>query len=164
MLGFWVSASLAAVPDKSKAAVPGTKATKPVPTKPPESPVVPSELSADHLVVAEKVILGTVSCELGSKVHVKADKHPGRFIVELGREKFRMEPALTTTGAVRLEAPSTGAVWLQLGNKSMLLHTRLGKRLADSCVNEHQSVVASAMEKSKPANLLEDEAPSNPGK
>ena len=164
LLGLLPRLGLAAVPEKPKAAAPGSKLKQSVPAKAPETPVVPAELSADHLVVAEKVVLGLVSCELGSKVHVKADKHPGRFIVELGREKFRMEPTLTTTGAVRLEDPATGAVWLQLGNKSMLLHTRHGNRLSDSCVNEHQSVVASAMEKSKPVSLLEDEVPSNSGK
>ena len=136
-----------------------TRPLKPRPTKVVSAPVVPAELSADHHLVAQRVVVGLVPCELGAKVHVKSDKHPSRFIVELGRQSFRMEPALTTTGAVRLEDPTTGTVWLQLGNKSMLLNTKVGKRLADSCVNPQQLEVANALEQNKPLGLLENDLP-----
>ena len=136
--------------------------SKPVPPVPLPVPVVLTELPPELLLVAEKVVLGTVPCELGASVMVKQDTSPGRFVLELGRQTFRMEPTLTSTGAIRLEDPSSGAVWLQLGNKSMLLNQRLGKRLADACVNLHQQAIALAMEHSKTPGLLDDEPPAPP--
>jgi hypothetical protein len=156
------SSAVAAVPETARSSSVNRKSVKAAGSKP--APLVLEDLSAGHLAVAEKVILGTVSCELGAKVHVKSDTNPGRFVVNLGRQSFRMEPTLTTTGAVRLEDPSSGAVWLQLGNKSMLLNTRLGKRLADSCINEQQGVVASAMEQNKTPGLLDELPPSALGR
>jgi hypothetical protein len=158
-LAIWTDA-WAALPEGTKPSVP---ARKPVAKAPVSKPEVPTpmklvELSPDLLLVSEKVVLGAVPCELGAKVVVKQDTSPGRFLLELGRQTFRMEPTLTTTGAIRLEDPISGVVWLQLGNKSMLLNQRIGKRLADSCINLHQSVIASAMEKTKSPGLLDDEA------
>lgn len=161
----------AAVPEATKPATavrkpvkkaPVSKPVPPVPPVPPPAPVVLTELSPELLLVAEKVVLGTVPCELGAYVMVKQDASPGRFVLELGRQTFRMEPTLTSTGAIRLEDPSSGAVWLQLGNKSMLLNQRLGKRLADACVNLHQEAIALAMEHSKTPGLLDDEPPAPP--
>ncbi len=151
----------AAVPDATKPSTPVRKPVKkaPIVKKAPLAPVVLSELSPEQMMVAEKVVLGTVPCELGAKVVVKQDSNAGRFLLELGRQTFRMEPTLTTTGAIRLEDTANGVVWLQLGNKSMLLNQRMGKRLADACVNLHQAAIATAMEHSKAPGLLEDEPP-----
>ena len=155
------TATFAAVPEAVKTDTPMRKsvkkapANKPVPPPPP-APVVLPELSPELLLVAEKVVLGTVPCELGAKVVVKQDSSPGRFLLEHGRQSFRMEPTLTTTGAIRLEDTGTGVVWLQLGNKSMLLNQRIGKRLADACVNLHQAAIAKALEQSKSPGLLDD--------
>ena len=165
-----LSAAVDAVPATTKAAAPVRKpakkvpAVKPAPPEPelPPAPTVLAELSPELLMVAEKVVLGAVPCELGAKVVVKQDISPGRFLLELGRQTFRMEPTLTSTGAIRLEDVSSGAVWLQLGNKSMLLNQRLGKRLADACVNLHQEAIAIAMERSKMPGLLDDEPPAPP--
>ena len=162
-----LTAAVAATPDTKKAAPSARKPVKKAPvTKPappvPLAPVVLPELSPELLLVAENVVLGAVPCELGAKVVVKQDSNPGRFLLELGRQTFRMEPTLTTTGAIRLEDNSTGVVWLQLGNKSMLLNQRLGKRLADACVNLHQAAIATAMEHSKAPGLLDDQPPASP--
>ena len=159
-----LTAAMAAVPDATKAASPVRKPAKKLPAlKPvPPPPAALPELSPELMLVAEKVVLGTVPCELGAKVVVKQDSSPGRFLLELGRQSFRMEPTLTTTGAIRLEDPATGVVWLQLGNKSMLLNQRLGKRLADACVNLHQAAIATAMEQSKAPGLLDDAPPTPP--
>lgn len=160
-----LTAAVSAVPESTKAAAPVRKPVKKAPASkpvPPPAPAVLPELSPQLLLVAEKVVLGSVPCELGAKVVVKQDNNPGRFVLELGRQTFRMEPTLTTTGAIRLEDPTTGVVWLQLGNKSMLLNQRLGKRLADACVNLHQEAIAKAMEHSKAPGLLDDETPAPP--
>lgn len=120
----------------------------------PVEPVVP--LSADHLAVAQRVVLGQVPCELGAHVVVTAHETvPGRFVLEHGRQKFQMVPVLTSTGAIRLEDVASGAVWLQLANKSMLMDQKQGRRLADACMNAEQVAVADAMARSPAPNLLE---------
>ena len=60
-------------------------------------------------------------------------KREGFFIVRTGVHRFRMHPVESRTGAIRLEDPERGAMWLQLGNKSMLMSQKLGQRLADEC-------------------------------
>jgi hypothetical protein len=113
-------------------------------------------LNAAELSIAERVEVGAVKCELGNSVEVVADpKKPGYFDVHGKKFHFRMAPVVTTTGAIRLEDPKAGAVWLQLANKSMLMSQKLGSRLADACVTPAQALVVVAMEKSPPPNLLE---------
>ena len=43
-----------------------------------------------------------------------------------GIQRFRMHPVESRTGAIRLEDPRAGAMWLQLGNKSMLMSQKHG--------------------------------------
>jgi len=113
-------------------------------------------LSDAHLALAQRVVLGKVPCELGAHVVVSAHQSaPGRFVLEHGRQKFYMVPVLTSTGAIRLEDVGSGAVWLQLANKSMLMDQKQGRRLADACMNAEQVVVADAMARSPAPNLLE---------
>lgn len=118
--------------------------------------LVYTELSAAQLAVAGKVALGKIPCELAAHVSITPNpQSAGRFILELGREKHFMEPVLTSTGAVRLEDEKSGAVWLQLANKSMLMNQKQGKRLADDCMNADQLRVAHAMERSPQPGLLD---------
>lgn len=113
-------------------------------------------LSEAQLAVADKVVVGKIPCELATHVTITPDSRTaGRFILEIGRAKHVMVPVPTSTGAVRLEEAKSGAVWLQLANKSMLMNQKLGKRLADACMNADQLRVAQAMERSPAPNLLE---------
>jgi hypothetical protein len=113
-------------------------------------------LSDDQMRVAERVAVGKIPCELSNHVVVTADQRvAGHFTLEMGRQKFHMVPVTTSTGAIRLEDEATGAVWLQLANKSMLMNQKLGKRLADACVTPEQLVVAQAMERSPGPQLLD---------
>jgi hypothetical protein len=59
------------------------------------------------------------------------------------------------TGAIRLEDPRAGAMWLQLGNKSMLMSQKMGRRLADECMNPAQAAVNEALKKNPMPSLLE---------
>ena len=112
-------------------------------------------LTPEEMAIAERVYVGKVPCELGQFVSLSADnKMPGYFDVAIKNYKFHMFPVITSTGAIRLEDHRNGAVWLQLGNKSMLMSQKLGIRLADACVTPQQAVVAAAMEKAPPPNLL----------
>jgi hypothetical protein len=159
LLGGALSMSALAV----SAAPQGSVKTKPSVAKPARKALVPpvevvvyTALSAAQLAVADKVALGKIPCELAAHVSIVPNpQSAGRFILELGREKHFMEPVLTSTGAVRLEDEKSGAVWLQLANKSMLMNQKQGKRLADDCMNANQLRVAQAMERSPQPGLLD---------
>ena len=105
-------------------------------------------LSPDELAMAKRVYVGQMACELGASVNVTSDPQaPGHFHLEGKGFRFHMAPVLTSTGAVRLEDPRAGAVWLQLGNKSMLMNQRKGERIADDCKTSQQNDVAEAMKR-----------------
>lgn len=113
-------------------------------------------LSPEELAIAERVHVGRIACELGQHVSVTADASaPGRFTVEGKGFKYRMSPVATTTGAIRLEDPRGGAVWLQIANKSMLMDQKRGQRLADECMSPEQIVVAEALKKNPAPSVLE---------
>jgi hypothetical protein len=96
---------------------------------------------------------------LGAFVTLTADsKSPGYFDVQLKNLKYRMFPVETSTGAIRLEDKLAGAVWLQLGNKSMLMNQKLGQRLADDCKSPDQALMAEMLIKNPVPSILEPTA------
>ena len=113
------------------------------------------KLSDADLEVAKKVYTGDIPCELGATVHITPHKREGFFIVRAGVQRFRMHPVESRTGAIRLEDPVAGAMWLQLGNKSMLMSQKMGKRLADDCMNPAQAAVNEALKQNPMPSLLE---------
>lgn len=143
------------------AAGPVAKAKRPAKLKavaalPAAPETQPAALTPEDLAVAQRVTLGTVPCELGAQVRISAHQTwAGRFVLEHGRQKYQMAPVPTSTGAVRLEDPVSGAVWLQLANKSMLMDQKQGRRLADACMNADQMVVAEALLRTPAPSLLE---------
>lgn len=110
------------------------------------------KLNAAELEVAKRVYTGEIKCELGAHVKVTPRRRAGYFLVSHGINRFVMHPVESKTGAIRLEDPVRGALWLQLGNKSMLMNQKEGKRLADECASPEQLDFAKNM---KPVNLLE---------
>jgi len=117
----------------------------------PETPLTEAELA-----IVPRIELGSVPCEFGAVVIVKADPQaPGYFDLQLKNLKFHMSPVETSTGAIRLEDRKAGAVWLQLSNKSMLMNQKLGQRLADACMSASQVAVAAALEKTPAQSLLD---------
>lgn len=146
---------------RSETAKPANKA-KPSPIKvamhapvqhQPSAAVV---LSPEQLSIADKVLIGKINCELAVVVTMTPDvQSPGRFFLQIGNKRHVMEPVVTSTGAVRLEEESSGAVWLQLGNKSMLMNQKEGKRMADECMNPDQLLVAQALERNPQPGLLD---------
>jgi hypothetical protein len=113
-------------------------------------------LSEQDLKVAETILTGTIKCELGASVTIEADpKKPGFFTLTHAGVKYRLHPVNSRTGAVRLEDPVREAMWLQLGNKSMLMSQKLGLRLADECQAAKQVEVAEDMKKNPPKSLFE---------
>ena len=116
------------------------------------------KLSDAELAIAKTVQTGEIHCELGQKVSIKPMKREGFFFVSRGINHFIMHPVESRTGAIRLEDPARGAMWLQLGNKSMLMNQKEGKRLADECQSPEQVQFAQEMKNRPPVNLL-DSAP-----
>jgi hypothetical protein len=113
-------------------------------------------LTPQELAIAERIHLGTLPCELGASVTVASDPAvPGYFNVQGKSFKYRMQPVMTSTGAIRLEDRKAGAVWLQLANKSMLMNQKAGQRMADECMSPAQMEVAQAMKTSTAPGLLD---------
>lgn len=113
------------------------------------------DLSEAELEIARQVHVGTMACELGASVTVTPLKREGFFLVSAKGQRFRMHPTESRTGAIRLEDPRRGAMWLQLGNKSMLMSQKLGQRLADECQSPAQAAVAEHLKTNPLPNLLE---------
>ena len=158
-----------AAPAKPKAA-PAKAAAKPVSKReavelstPLEENDPSDKLTPAELEIAKRVSVGDIPCELGAKVVIKARKREGYFLVSHGINRFVMHPVESRTGAIRLEDPARGALFLQIANKSMLMNQKEGKRLADECQSPEQAKFAEEM-KSRPAiNILEPApAPATP--
>lgn len=112
-------------------------------------------LSEELLAIAQRVFTGRIPCELGHNIALLPDPAaPGYFTITTGKERYRLAPVPTTTGAIRLEDKARGGVWLQLANKSMLLDEKNGKRLADECLSPAQKQVAEAMKIAPPPSVL----------
>ncbi|MFC6284397.1 MULTISPECIES: hypothetical protein [Polaromonas] len=117
-------------------------------------------LTPEELAISERVYIGQLPCELGATVTLVADaKAPGYFDVHGKNFKYRMFPVPTTTNTVRLEDRKAGAVWLQMGNKSMLMSQKLGTRLADECMSPAQMAVAEAIKLNPPVSVLDAPKP-----
>lgn len=113
-------------------------------------------LTDADLEVAKRIHTGKIQCELGADVTVTADeKKPGFFNVSTKGARYRMHPVESRTGAIRLEDGRAGAMWLQLGNKSMLMNQKQGLRLADECQAPQQTAFADEMKKNPPKSLFE---------
>ena len=77
-------------------------------------------ISDAQLGVAARVLTGAADCEFNQQVSVlPVDGQPGWFTLSHQGRRYRLLPRETSTGAVRLEGPSTGIVWLQIPAKSI---------------------------------------------
>ena len=119
------------------------------------------DLDDKALAVAEQVHTGRIVCEMGNVVQITPDaQNRGVFLLQMGKHRFHLSPVPSATGAIRLEDAKAGAMWLQLANKSMLMNSKLGQRMADECQSPAQVAVAEAMKKGPVFNLLDGPAPS----
>ncbi len=121
-------------------------------------------LSPEDLEVAKRVHIGTFPCELGASVTITpSDKRPGFFVVRSGLMRFRMHPVGSRTGAIRLEDGRAGAMWLQLGNKSMLMSQKIGQRIADECMSPDQATFAEELKRNPRPSILDALPPETAG-
>lgn len=117
-------------------------------------------LTPADLELAKRVFVGVIPCELGANVTITpSEKRAGFFLVQTRTAKFRMHPVESRTGAIRLEDPRAGAMWLQLGNKSMLMSQKLGQRLADECMAPDQAVMAADLKMNPVPSILDEPKP-----
>jgi hypothetical protein len=112
-------------------------------------------LTDDLLAVAAQVHTGSMVCEESTVKIAPIPTAQGYFDVHMGKHHYLMAPVASQTGAIRLEDTAHGAVWIQLANKSMLMNQKVGRRMADDCQSPAQMVVAEAMAKMPPINILE---------
>lgn len=117
------------------------------------------KLSDADLEVAKQVHVGDIPCELGASVKVRAARRDGLFVVTTTGYRFLMHPVESRTGAIRLEDPKRGAMWLQLGNKSMLMSQKLGRRLADECQSPQQITFAEELKRNPRPSILDAPTP-----
>lgn len=113
------------------------------------------QLTDADLETAKQVYVGTIPCELGASVKVAPARRTGLFVVTTKSYKFLMHPVESRTGAIRLEDARRGALWLQLGNKSMLMSQKLGQRLADECQSPQQVTFAEELKRNPRPSILE---------
>lgn len=113
------------------------------------------KLTEADLMMAKQVFVGDIPCELGASVKISPMKRDGFFLVSTKTYRFRMHPAESRTGAIRLEDPKAGAMWLQLGNKSMLMSQKLGQRIADECQSPQQLTYAEQLKANPLPSILE---------
>lgn len=115
-------------------------------------------LTEADLAMAQRVYIGAIPCELGSSVQITPARRQGFFVVQVKNvrnARYFMHPVESRTGAIRLEDPKRGAMWLQLGNKSMLMSQKQGMRLADECMSPEQLTLADEMKRNPPKGLLD---------
>lgn len=111
--------------------------------------------------LAKEVQTGRIQCSLGADVTVTPDeKNPGFFHVSSGKQRYYMHPVESRTGALRLEDNRAGAMWLQLGNKSMLMNQKAGLRVADDCQSPAQREFVTQQQGQPQSSLLGGDTPS----
>jgi len=121
---------------------------------------VHAKLTPEDIEIAKRVYVGLIPCELGASVTITPnEKRPGFFLVQTGKTRFSMHPVESRTGAIRLEDSRAGAMWLQLGNKSMLMSQTLGQRLADECMSPAQVTFADELKKNPLPSILDAPVP-----
>ena len=103
-------------------------------------------ISQNQLDIAARVLTGKAECEFDQTVEVApmAGK-PGLFKVGYKGAHYMMVPEETTTGAVRLEDKKAGMMWLQIPSKSMLMNSKIGQRMVDSCMHAEQRAAVTAV-------------------
>ncbi|MEK8049012.1 hypothetical protein AACH10_02055 [Ideonella sp. DXS22W] len=130
---------------------PAAKPTvKPAPTPgaaPLAAATAPAEpLNPGQLDVADRVLTGVADCEFKQQISVQpvAGQH-GHFEVRFQKARYVMVPRETATGAVRLEDPRSGMLWIQIPAKSMLMDSRRGQRVVDHCMQAEQRAAVAAV-------------------
>lgn len=122
------------------------KAAKAAPVKAvvPAAPVL-ADASEEQIEAAKRAYLGMYECEFKQSVNLQPHpKAAGYVDVAWQKQVITMKPVLSSTGALRLEDVTGRTLMIQIGNKSMLMDTKLGQRLVDECIHPEQRALIEA--------------------
>ncbi len=137
-------------------------AAQPGKAKAPAAAAVPAAapvLSPGQLDVVDRVLTGVADCEFKQKISVlPVPGQHGHFEIQHLKQRYRMTPRETATGAVRLEDPHTGMLWIQIPAKSMLMDSRRGQRVVDHCQHAEQRAALAAVEQAAVSLGIEPQA------
>jgi hypothetical protein len=114
------------------------------------------ELTQSQLAMAERVYTGVSRCP-NDNANVEIDavaSKPGFFKIKAAGLEYLMHPAITASNIVRLENASGEIIWIQASNTSMLLNSKLSKRLMGSCTNQRQDKVMHEIDEGKKKGLM----------
>ena len=96
-------------------------------------------LTPGQVAAAQQVFTGEADCEFKQKIGIHpVEGRPGYFKLAYKRAHYVLVVQETSTGAVRLEDPRSGIVWIQIPAKSMLMNSHIAQRLVDSCQHPAQ--------------------------
>ncbi len=88
---------------------------------------VDAPLTPAQTAIVPNVYTGPQACEAGVSVTLTPDANAsGYFKVAVKNRTYHMYPVVTLSGAVRLEDPREGAIWLQMTNKSIFMKQKRG--------------------------------------
>lgn len=124
-------------PAKAPAKAPAKKALPP-PTTAAQRAALPEADDAQKSA-SELVHYGKYVCD--DKYEIFVEKHkasPAYVDVRYQKSVWVMKPVSSATGAVRLEDTKGATLLVQIPYKSMLLNTKTGQRIVDSCKSEEQ--------------------------
>lgn len=80
-----------------------------------------------------KLDVGTLTCELGKKLHVRRADVGNSIDINWQGKEYTLHNVKTQSGAYRYEDPASGLVFIQIPAKVELLNSKLGQRVADEC-------------------------------
>lgn len=141
-------AGASALAQTAPAAKPAAKPVKAAAKKKAAAPAPLPTADQNQLDAAERAHYGPYACDMNQTVNVsKNATSPGYVDLTFGKKAYTMKPVLSSTGALRLEDVKGVGLFIQIANKSMLMDTKAGKRLVDSCVHEKQRAAAEAAAK-----------------
>lgn len=154
---------------KTQAATTAKPAAKPAP-KPANriqaaapTPTPAETLNPGQLDVADRVLTGLADCEFKQQISVQPlAGQQGHFEVRFQKARYVMVPRETATGAVRLEDPRSGMLWIQIPAKSMLMDSRRGQRVVDHCMHSEQRAAVAAVKEAATSLGIEPVAAATP--
>lgn len=125
-------------PKQSAPAAKAKPRAKPVVKAAPPAPPPLPDASEEQLAATERAYLGVYDCEFKQSIGITRNIKPGYLDVSWQKETFTMKPVLSSTGALRLEDVTGRTLMIQIANKSMLMDTKVGRRLVDECLHPEQ--------------------------
>lgn len=146
-----VSKALSAVPPVSR----------PVRSSPllPAAATEPGPATAQSPVAVQQAVgevwAGAYLCEHAEKVTLRPGADTDQVELQWKNQRWPLRRVDSRSGAMRLEDAGARMVWIQLGNKSMLLDQRQGKRLLDECQHDIQVQTAAQMKNNPPPALFD---------